>query len=171
MADDVRRYERIEIELPCRLYIPGEQGLRFEAFTRSSNLGLGGVFVESSFLLREGVELYVELTLPEGPLAIRARVTHVSPLDTAPSGMGIEFLDVDARGRETLLRYFAPEQYRRFFADFVEEFPHLDARLPLRDVALVLNLWEEWKVKAQGGPAATASGAPEPPRRGAARRR
>jgi PilZ domain len=165
MADDLRRYERIAIELPCRLYIPGQKGLQFEAHTRSSNLGLGGVFVESSFLLREGVELYVELRLPEGPLSVRARVTHVSALDADPSGMGIEFLDVDARGRETLLSYFAPDRYRRFFADFVREFPHLDAQLPLRNVALVLNLWEEWKVKAEGGPAATASGAPEPPRR------
>ncbi len=29
---ETRRYERIDIELPCRLFIPGEGGLRFEAF-------------------------------------------------------------------------------------------------------------------------------------------
>ena len=76
--------------------------------------------------------------------------------------MGIEFLDVDAHGRETLLRYFTPQRYDQFFKDFIGEFPHLKKDLPLRDVSLVLNLWEEWKVKQEGGPASTASGAPPP---------
>jgi hypothetical protein len=74
--------------------------------------------------------------------------------------MGIEFLDVDAHGRETLLRYFTPQRYDAFFKDFIGEFPHLKKDLPLRDVSLVLNLWEEWKVKQEGGPASTSSGAP-----------
>jgi hypothetical protein len=160
-----RRYERIEIELPCRLYIPGEGGLRFEAFCTSQNLGLGGLFVTSSFLLRAGLELYVELALPDGPLAIRSRIAHVVPHgDRAhPTGMGIEFLDVDAHGRETLLRYFTPSRYAAFYDLFVAEFPHLRSEVPLRDVSLVLNLWEEWKIRSEGGPLSTASGAPPPP--------
>ena len=52
-------------------------------------------------------------------------------------------------GRETLLRYFTPDRYKRFHADFVAEFPHLKHRNPIRDVALLLNLWEEWKVNRQ----------------------
>ncbi len=166
MKDETRRYERIDIELPCRLFIPGEDGLRFEAFTTSRNLGLGGIFVASSFLLKERLELFVELALPDGALAIRSRVAHAVGLDDAehPSGMGIEFLDVDAHGRETLLRYFTPTRYQRFYGAFVEEFPHLKKDLPLPDVSLVLNLWEEWKIRAEGGPAATAPDAPPPPR-------
>jgi PilZ domain-containing protein len=164
-----RRYERIEIELPCRLYIPGEGGLRFEAFCRSQNLGLGGLFVTSSFLLRSGLELFVELALPDGPLAIRSRIAHVVPHgDRAhPTGMGIEFLDVDAHGRETLLRYFTPARYTTFYELFIAEFPHLRGEVPLRDVSLVLNLWEEWKIRSEGGPLSTASGAPPPPALGA----
>ncbi|HSD19826.1 MAG TPA: PilZ domain-containing protein [Anaeromyxobacter sp.] len=164
-----RRYERIEIELPCRLYIPGEGGLRFEAFCRSQNLGLGGLFVTSSFLLRSGLELFVELALPDGPLAIRSRIAHVVPHgDRAhPTGMGIEFLDVDAHGRETLLRYFTPARYTTFYDLFIAEFPHLRGEVPLRDVSLVLNLWEEWKIRSEGGPLSTASGAPPPPALGA----
>ena len=168
MADETRRYERIEIELPCRLFIPGQDGLRFEAFTVSRNLGLGGIFVASSFLCKTGLELYVELGLPDEALAIRSTVAHVVPLDDPghPSGMGIEFLDVDAHGRETLLRYFTPLRYEAFYQAFVEEFPHLRKDLPLRDVSLVLNLWEEWKIRAGGGPKLTASGAPAAPERG-----
>jgi hypothetical protein len=167
VSDQARRYERIEIELPVRLFIPGQGGLRFEAHCTSRDLGLGGLFVASSFLLRQGIELYVELGLPDGPLPIRSRLAHVVGHDHRdhPAGMGIEFLDVDAHGRETLLRYFTPLRYHDFYGAFVEEFPHLKKLMPLRDVSLLLNLWEEWKVKAEGGPASTASGAPPPPAR------
>jgi hypothetical protein len=166
---ETRRYERIDIELPCRLFIPGSDGLRFEAFCVSTNLGLGGLFVSTTFLLKEGVEVFIELALPDGPLAIRSRVAHAVQLDDPEltTGMGIEFLDVDAHGRETLLRYFTPLRYEQFYGVFVEEFPHLKKAVPLRDVSLVLNLWEEWKIKNEGGPASTASGAPpSPPRIG-----
>lgn len=159
---ETRRYERIDIQLPCRLYIPGAGGLRFEAFCTSENLGLGGIFVVSSFLLKQGLELFVELALPDGPLSIRSRVAHSVPLDHPDlhTGMGIEFLDVDAHGRETLLRYFTPLRYEKFYGAFIEEFPHLKKSVPLRDVSLVLNLWEEWKIRNEGGPLSTSSGAP-----------
>ncbi|WP_242395248.1 PilZ domain-containing protein [Anaeromyxobacter oryzisoli] len=165
MSETSRRYERIEIELPCRLYIPGDDGLQFEAFCTSRDLGLGGVFVASSFLLREGLELFVELALPDGPLPIRSRIAHAVPIDDPgfTTGMGIEFLDVDAHGRETLLRYFTPLRYHAFHEAFIAEFPHLEKRVPLADVSLVLNLWEEWKIRNDGGPLSTASGAPPAP--------
>lgn len=95
MADETRRYERIDIELPCRLFIPGANGpLRFQAFTTTQNLGLGGVFVKSSFLLKAGLELFAELGLPGKQLVVRAQVSHAVPLDQEkwPSGMGLEFL-------------------------------------------------------------------------------
>jgi len=160
--DPQRRYERIEIELPCRLFVPGGKGLNFEAFCTSRNLGLGGIFVASSFLLKTRLELTVELGLPDGPLAIRSRIAHVVPIDDPEmtTGMGIEFLDVDAHGRETLLRYFTPTRYQKFYGAFTEEFPHLEKKLPLPDVSLMLNLWEEWKIRNEGGPLSTDSGAP-----------
>ena len=164
---ETRRYERIDIELPCRIFIPGSGGLKFEAFATSRNLGLGGLFVATSFLLREGIEIYVELALPDGPLPIRSRVAHAVGQDDPDllTGMGIEFLDVDAHGRETLLRYFSPLRYHAFYDRFVDEFPHLEKAVPLGDVSLVLNLWEEWKIRNEGGPASTASGAPPAPPR------
>jgi hypothetical protein len=167
VTETTRRYERIEIERPVRLFIQGDQGLDFEAFCTTRNMGLGGLFLESTFLMPEGLELTAELGLPDGPLPIRSRVAHRVGQDdrTHLTGMGIEFLDVNARGREALLRYFTPKRYERFYADFAAEFPHLKGKQPLRDVSLVLNLWEEWKIRQGGGPAATASGAPPAPSR------
>jgi hypothetical protein len=160
VAEESRRYERIDIELPCRMFIPGEDGaLRFQAYTTTSNLGLGGVFVKSSFLLKEGLQLHAELTLPGKQLVVRAQVSHAVGLEQRewPSGMGLEFLGVDAHGRETLLRFFSPERYHEFHAALTHELPHLKKELPLTDVSLVLNLWEEWKVgRAEPPPTARA---------------
>ena len=166
MAEQKRRYERIEIGLSCRLFIP-ETGkadfLRFEAFTISQNLGLGGVFVESTFLLKPGVDLWIELALPAEALAMQGRIAHVVSLDDPgyPSGMGIEFLEVDSHAREVLLRYFTPERYRAFFDAMMQEFPHLEREFELQDISLLVNLWEEWKIRLAGGPLSTASGPPE----------
>jgi len=178
MAESQRRYERIPLELPCRLFIPdggivrGEAAgdtaqahLRFEAFSVTGNMCLGGVFLVSDFLLKNGVDLMVELELPEGPLALHGRIVHVVDHDDPrdPTGMGVEFLDVSAEARETLLRYFTPERYHQFFAQVLHELPHLDSEFALSQVSLILNLWEEWKVTESGGPRATEAGAPEPP--------
>ena len=160
MADtqDTRRYERIDIQLRCRLFIPEIQEgkkphrLRFEAFASSLNLGLRGLFVRSDFLLKPGVDVTVELGLPNGPLSIVSRVAHIVGLDSEdhPSGMGLEILDVDAHGRETLLRYFTPPQYEAFHARLVREFPHLASDFALDDVSLLVNLWEETKASEDG---------------------
>ena len=148
--ENKRRYERIPVSLPVRLYIEGERGLDFQAFCAAQNMGLGGLFIRSDFLLAEGLEVIAELKLPEGPLAIRSQVAHRIVAEEGEStGIGIEFLEVDAAGRETLLRYFTPDRYKRFHADFLAQFPHLKHRNPIRDVALLLNLWEEWKVHRQ----------------------
>lgn len=162
MADESRRYERIDIELPCRMFIPADGGaLKFQAFTTTSNLGLGGIFVKSSFLLKEGLQLYAELRLPGKQLTVRAQVSHAVALDQEewPSGMGLEFLGIDADARETLLRFFSPQRYHDFHAAFTQELPHLKKELPLTDVSLILNLWEEWKVGKEEAPAVARAAA------------
>lgn len=154
MADpqSARRYERIDIQLRCRLFIAEPQEgkkpprMRFEAFAPSRNLGLGGLFLQSAFLLKPNLELMVELHLPNGPLPIWSRVAHVvDPGTDQISGMGLEFLDVDSHGRETLLRYFTPTAYADFYRAVLGEFPHLKDDFALADVSLMLNLWEEAK--------------------------
>jgi hypothetical protein len=165
-----RQYERIDVELGVRLFLPDEDrdGLRFEAFSHSRNLCPGGLYVESTFLLRPGTRLWAELTLPEGPFVARCRVAHRVELDdpSFPPGMGLEFYDVEASGREQLLRYFAPDRYGVFRAALLKEFPHIESEVDAGTVTLLLNLWEEWKIRQEGGPFATDSGAPEPaPRR------
>ncbi len=168
MADSRRQYERIDIELPCRLFIVDGGELYFEAFCHTGNLCLGGVFVTTDTLMRVGVDLTVELMLPDGPLAVAGRIVHRNEHEADEgfdAGMGVEFQNVDQNARETLLRYFTPERYRVFYESLVGEFPHIEKELEVPQISLVLNLWEEWKVRQEGGPRATEAGAPPPPRR------
>ena len=59
-------------------------------------------------------------------------------------GMGLMFTQVDAENRERLLRFFISDRIRDFYSTrFVVEFPHLESTLTLKDVALVINLWED----------------------------
>ncbi len=167
MTEKRRRYERGDAELPCRLFIP--QGddtdeLKFEAFPTTRNLGLGGGSRESTFLLKPGLELCVGLHLPNASLVVTGRVAHVVGDEdpVLPSGIGIEFLDMDSDGRETLMRDFTPPRYLSFFDAMTDELPHVQETFALEDVSLLLNLWEEWKVVTAGGPSATESGAPAP---------
>ena len=158
------------MELDVRLFLPDEETeeLRFEAFSHTRNLCPGGLYVECTFLLRPDTKLWVEVMLPEGPFVARCRVAHRVELEDTqfPSGMGLEFFDVAAEGREQILRYFAPDRYEEFRTALVKEFPHIESEVDAGTVTLLLNLWEEWKIRQEGGPWATNSGAPEPtPRR------
>jgi hypothetical protein len=170
-----RAYERIDVQLNVRLFLPDDERdeLRFEAFSHTQNLCPGGMYLEASFLLKPNTRLWAELELPEGPFLARCRVAHRVELDDGqlPSGMGIEFYDVEAAGREQLLRYFAPDRYVEFHQALVQEFPHIEDEVDVGTITLLLNLWEEWKIRQEGGPAATASGVPKPFPRAASRRR
>jgi len=101
-------------------------------FSSSRNLGLGGIFAQSSFQLPGGLPLRIEMPLPEGP-SLGARVSHVVLDSDARSGIGVEFIDLDRESRERLLRYFAPRRYLRFYEAFAKEFLHLKKEVPLRD--------------------------------------
>ncbi len=155
MADERRLYERIDIEIPCRMFIPGEgkkaSELRFEAFARSANLSLGGLFLPTTFLLPPDLELWLELKLPRGTLNVRGRVARAVAFEDqeGPSGLGLQFLGFDGKAREELLRFFTPSRYVRFFDDAARDFPAIGKELTRDQVSLLLNLWEEWKIAAK----------------------
>ena len=151
MADSERRdHERIDIEMPTRLWLGetyrGKQ-IAFEGHAKTLNLAIGGTFLRSSYLLPLGFPLNLEMQLGNGELLLaRGEIVHTVSVeeDANESGMGVIFTHVDAENRERLLRFFVSDRIRTFYDDrFLVEFPHLANVLSLQDVALVLNLWED----------------------------
>jgi hypothetical protein len=141
--------ERIEIELPTRLWLDETlhgRAVRFEGHAKTKDLSIGGSFLYSEYLLPIGCPINLEMSLDDGDvLSARGEVVHrISEGEGEVTGMGIVFTAVDAENRERLLRFFVSERVREFYEKrFVVEFPHLSGVMSLQDVALVINLWED----------------------------
>lgn len=145
-----RKHERIIIEMPTRMWLDEEhrgREIEFEGYATTRDLAIGGTFLRSSYLLPVGFPLNLEMRINEDDyLLARGEVVHsISEADgDHDAGMGVMFTEVDAENRERLLRFFISDRIREFYHDrFLVEFPHLETKLSLKDVALVLNLWED----------------------------
>jgi hypothetical protein len=150
MADIVpHEHERIEIELPTRLWLDETRhgkAVRFEGYAKTRDLSIGGTFLHSAYLLPVGCPINLEMSLDEGDvLSARGEVVHrIADGEGDEPGMGVVFTAVNAENRERLLRFFVSERVREFYEKrFVVEFPHLGSTMSLQDVALVINLWED----------------------------
>lgn len=93
-----RRQERVTYETAVRLQ-PSGFDRAIEA--QVTNLSLSGAFVSSSEFWDVGTELFCDLPLPRDHLRVRGRVAWVRP-DRAPTGMGIEFVDLSGSHVEML---------------------------------------------------------------------
>jgi hypothetical protein len=150
MSDERRDHERIDIQMPTRIWLAEEykgKPIEFEGHARTRNIAIGGTFLESSYLLPLGFPVNLEIHLDPGEaLVARGEVVHTVSFEESAteSGMGVIFTEVDAENRERLLRFFVSDRIREFYTErFIVEFPHLANVLSLQDVALVLNLWED----------------------------
>ena len=147
-----RDHERIDLEMPTRLWLDevyrGKQ-LVFEGFAQTTNLAIGGTFVRSTYLLPVGFPINLEMHLADDVdgdvLRARGEVTHKQDdSDPGGPGMGVLFTAVDEENRERLLRFFVSDRIREFYEKrFCFEFPALRNSLSLKDVALIVNLWED----------------------------
>jgi len=150
MADsDRREHERIDIEMPTRLWLDESHKGRpiyFEGHATTRDLSVGGTYLRSDYLLPMGFPINLEMQIEEGDvLAARGEVAHrIDPSESSEPGMGVIFTSIDAINRERLLRFFVSDRVRDFYENrFVVEFPHLGSTMSLKDVALVINLWED----------------------------
>ncbi len=120
--------------------------ITFEGYSKTRDLAIGGTFLVSDYLLPVGFPLNLEMRISDDEyLVTRGEIVHsIGAGDTHEPGMGIMFTEVDATNRELLLRFFVSDRIRDFYAErFLVEFPHLEPVLSLKDVALVINLWED----------------------------
>lgn len=163
MADQLPdKTERIEIELPTRLWLDEVRkgrAVRFEGHAKTRDLSIGGTFLQSNYLLPVGCPINLEMSLDDGDtLTARGEVVQlIRENEGDEPGMGVVFTSVDAENRERLLRFFVSDGVSDFYAKrFLVEFPHLGGVMSLQDVALIINLWEdkEGRLTALRAPAA-----------------
>ena len=145
-----REHERIEIRMRTRMWLDetlNGKPVMFEGFAVTRDLSIGGCYLESPYLLPMGYPVNLEMEMDDGQEILGGRgeiIHHLDDDGSNVSGMGIMFTEVDAENRERLLRFFVSDRIKEFyFEKFVVEFPHLRDVISLKDVALVLNLWED----------------------------
>jgi hypothetical protein len=143
-----REHERIDIQMRARLWLDEaykSSNVQFEGFAITQNLAIGGTFIQANYLLPVGFPINLEMQIEDGGEVLGARAEIVHRLEEGNlRGMGVVFTDMDAENRERLLRFFVSDRIKQFYTErFVVEFPHLEQVLSLKDVALVLNLWED----------------------------
>ncbi len=102
-----RRHPRKRCRLRVRL--SGARELREHYI---SNLGAGGVFVETLYPLRIGSQLELDLVVGEDsvPLRIKGEVVWVRPDQGGKEpGMGVRFLEFEGRSQDRLKELLAKE--------------------------------------------------------------
>src|SRR4051812_46741477 len=105
MGADKRQAPRVEHELLVAYKTVGGFASEWAV-----NLSRGGLFVNTRNPLSMGTMVRLMVNLPgiQFPFELAGRVVRVEPVDNGSNvapGMGIEFLDVDAKTREELAEF------------------------------------------------------------------
>ena len=100
----VRQYERAPIRERGTMVVNGESHAGMV-----SRIGGGGLFFETNLPLTKGqtVLLRFRLACLEEPLVVKGEVRWVSGPGGTPEGVGVAFIDLDARKRQQIVEFVA----------------------------------------------------------------
>ncbi len=97
VKDDRRRTERrSEARVSVDLWVESEEG-EATYFQRAGNLSAGGAYFTQTMPHPVGTKVRLRFTLPDGPDEIQCQGEIVSALAAEAPGMGVKFLDLDAK--------------------------------------------------------------------------
>jgi hypothetical protein len=145
-----RRYPRAQAQLKATLKVTGNAKTQFEATLRTVDIGIGGLFFESTFFLKIGQRVDVELDLPPHNRHVhcRGRVIRVERLDErgkVRSGFAVKFDEYLGQSEVILANYFMAPVLRRFLQQYGKQHK-LMLSTAEQDAQLdVLAAWELWK--------------------------
>lgn len=147
-ASTRRRYPRAGLNVKVRLSIGTGRDKRFEATLHARNISVSGVFFESTFFLKLGQMVDVELQLPPRGRLVRARgrVVRVESMDEsgkAISGFALRFEEYFDSSDVVLANYFLAPALR----DFVERYAQKNRlRAPSEYVEQVVDILSAWEL-------------------------
>ncbi len=72
---------------------------------RTRNVCEGGLLLETPALLKDGHRLLITVGLEEDLMAVKGRVIYSKPSEGSGFWAGVEFLEIDMKGREVLKPY------------------------------------------------------------------
>lgn len=166
---EARKYPRAALQVKVKLSLAGDRTRSFEAALPTTNISVGGLFLESTFFLKVGTLLDVELTLPppsQRVVKARGQVVRVESFSADPAGKTgfalrfIEYLD----GSEVVLAtHFLAPVLREFIQDYAKQHRLRASEEYVNQTADVLAAWE--LRKAELGADVWEGQPPPPPRK------
>ncbi len=141
-----RRYPRAPVRIKTRIMSAGEtKGSRFEATLSTTDISVGGLFFESTFFLKPGALVEVELRLPPNDRVVRAKGRIIRIEEgrgkSARSGFAVKFSEYIDSSEVVLANYFLAPVLRKFIQDYAKKskFP---AAAGVESAVDLLAAWE-----------------------------
>ncbi len=167
-----RRFPRADLRVKARLTLSGDSKRQLEATLPTSNISVGGIFFESTFFLKMGMMVEVELTLPPHDRKVRARGKVVRVEGDggkgSPNGFAVTFTEYVDHSEIVLANFFLGPILRDFIHKYAKT--HKVEATP-EYVSHMENLLSAWELsKAESPDEAVwdqkSSGPGKPPGRG-----
>lgn len=152
-AGEHRRFPRARLGVRFDLWMGTQEDLKFSAALRSDNLSVSGAFLESTFFLPIGTELFVRFELEGAPEPVEARALIVrEERSEERSGFGIRFEEFFGQSEVTLARLFLADQLRSFVTDYLKSARAARIEGEVERVVDALAAWELLKVSRPDDP-------------------
>ncbi len=161
-ASTRRRYPRAALTVQARLALTDDPRKVFEAALPTANISVGGMFLKSTFFLKVGTRLSVELTLPERerPVKVKGEVVRVETSGDAESGFALRFTEYFESSEVALATHFLSPVLRDFIAEYARAHRFEADPEYLAHTADVLAAWELKKAELGGDVWALTQGTP-----------
>jgi hypothetical protein len=132
----------------ARLALDGDAGHVFHATLSTTNVSVGGLFLHSTFFLKPGTRLLVELRLPPQERVVKVRGI-VLRVETAGSdddtGFAIKFTEYLGDSEVVLATHFLAPVLNAFLVDYTKQRRIKATPEYLAHTADVLSAWELYK--------------------------
>jgi hypothetical protein len=142
-----RRYPRAGLRVKATLSVGDQKGRQFEATLTTRDVSISGIFFESTFFLKLGQQVDVELTLPPSDRKVRAhgRIIRVETRDErgrSAGGFAVRFEEYFDSSDVVLANYFMSEVLRKFVEDYAKKRKLRFAAAEMDALVDVLASWE-----------------------------
>ena len=151
-----RRFPRAELRVQAHLSLCKDPRRQFEATLPTSDISVGGIFFESTFTLKLGTQLEVQLVLPpsDRPVRVRGMVVRVEtmqPGGRGKSGFAVKFTEYLDNSEVVLANYFLAPKLREFIQEYARRNRFRPDAAYLAHMADLLSAWELKKAEEAGG--------------------
>jgi hypothetical protein len=153
LPESRRRYPRADLQVSAKLALDGDKTHFFHATLPTANISVGGLFLQSTFFLKLGTRLEVELRLPPQDRVVKVKGT-VMRVETAGSdaqtGFAIRFTEYLGDSEVVLATHFLGPVLKAFLLKYTKERRLSASPEYLAHTADVLSAWELHKGQLGG---------------------